>query len=256
MKTVIKTIHPFKIFLNILFFIGMGWATMLPSFAQDISGSSMNLPSAVLPLALPSSDKSEPANATSTPDTSSSSKNEKPAKVLEALDSKATASVKETIRKLENSGGISLDDLNTIRQMISKIDALIEAEKRLAELDKLRLGAEHENKSIAAAIPASAISPMPMPIPSLSQYTPSATSAPVYTPPLVSDLEILRIIGSGGHYVAVVKVGGQTKRVQVGDRLEGQTVINITATSIEFDQPKNKPTVYVKNVDTVFGSTR
>lgn len=256
MKTVIKMNKSSNILAPLAFFVGLGLLIGAPVQAADVSAPASNPPSVPSLNTPPKLDPLPETTATANLAEPSVS----PIKIEKPVDSKSANSIKDTIRKVENSNSVSLEDLNTVRQMIAKIDVLIEAEKRLAELDKIRNQEQHESfgskTSLASVIPASAISPMPLP--PVPQYTPTmAQPAPVMPAPApAADLDIVRIIGSGGHYVAVVKVDGQSKKVQVGDHLNGGTVVGITSTSIEFDPNKVKPVVYVKNVENVFGSGR
>ena len=186
-------------------------------------------------------------------------------KSIDAMDVKVPDSVKDTMKKLNTAENLTLDDLNSARQTIAKIDVMIEIEKKLTELDKLRQDRDGVGaKPLAAAIPASAISPLPAP--SLPQFTPPALpSLPLFnkepqhvSPPPVStgtSGDISRIIGTGGHYAAMVKNGDQTKIVQVGDHFDGATVLSISATGVQVEDGKATRTIHVKNVENVFSDS-
>lgn len=187
----------------------------------------------------------------------------KNAKPIEATDIRVPDSVKEAIRRLDAAETMTLDDLNNARQAIAKIDALIEIEKKLNELDKLRQEHDSNAKPLAAAIPASAINALPPP--SLPQFTPPPLpslppmnmSHNVEPPPVFNSGpsgEISRIIGTGGRYIAMIKSGDTTKTIEVGDHFDGGIVSNISATSIQIDEGKTTRTLHIKNVENVFGS--
>ena len=78
-----------------------------------------------------------------------------------SVDNKIPDSVKDVIKNLNaKTDDVTLDDLNAARQAVAKLDALIEIEKRLADLEKIRQEREaNNNKAMMAAIPASALAP-------------------------------------------------------------------------------------------------
>ena len=172
------------------------------------------------------------------------------ANTLENLENKVPDSVKEVMKHLDKTTeDVTLDDLNSARQAVAKIEALIELEKHLVELDKIRQ--EREKKiSFAGAIPASALQPPP----SLSSISLPANAPP----PVMAErpLEVSRIMGRNGRYSAVVKMSDdKTRTVQVGDHLpNGDTVLGITATEVELGRGSNHQSLHIKNVDTVFGN--
>jgi hypothetical protein len=189
-----------------------------------------------------------------------SDKDQKGVKGLTSAEDKITDSVKGVVKHIGTTDSLTLDDLNTARQAVAKIEALIDIEKHLAELEKVRSERDGGNTKIAAAIPASALAPMPPPLSSqLQNLTPPPVSpAPVVNPMMSSsNLEVSRIIGGAGRYSAIIKTtDGQNKTIQVGDKLsEGSTVVGITSAGVELDQNGKTRMVHVKNVNTVFGDS-
>jgi type IV pilus biogenesis protein PilP len=173
---------------------------------------------------------------------------------LSETEEKVSDSVRDVVRHLGTAENITIDDLNSARQVVARIEALIDVEKHMAELEKLR--SEREGvKSLASAIPASALrAPTQYVAPPVSP--PPVTNAAVNVMPNFEP-EVSRIVGSDGHYTAMIKMpDGQTKQIKVGDRLSnGSKVLAIGASGIEVDQNGTQHTFNVKNVDTVFGGS-
>jgi len=160
-------------------------------------------------------------------------------------------SVKEIVKHLDRATteDMTLDDLNAARQAVARIEALIDIEKHLAELDRVRQ--EREKKtSFAAAIPASALQP---PISSITSPVSGRPSMPASE----NFGEILRIMGRNGHYSALVKMSNEkTKTVEVGDQLsDGSKVVAITTTGVDVVNHGTRQSLHIKNVDTVFGGS-
>jgi len=169
---------------------------------------------------------------------------------LEAMESGVPDSVKDVVNHLGNgTENITLDDLNSAREAIAKLDALIDIEKRLADLEKLRR--EREGQSLAGAIPASALN------------LPNRSGPPMSMPPMPpmpmamsgAGIEVVRIEGTEGHYMALVKSGGETTAAHVGDHLaDGSIVSDITAQGVEIKQNKGERMVRIKDMETVSGN--
>ncbi len=179
------------------------------------------------------------------------------------FDTKVPASVHDVIRRINTADTLTLDDLNAARQAVVKIDALIEVERKINELNKLRQERESGGaaKSLATAIPVSALAPPPMVIPaSPPPAQPVRVAEPMAAPPVVAPPapvgEVVRIIGSEGHYSAVAKSMDQNKIIQVGDHFAGGTVISISTAGVVVDQGKTTQTLHIKNVGNIFTSTR
>jgi hypothetical protein len=166
-------------------------------------------------------------------------------KNISAMEDKVQDSVKNVVKQLSTIDNVNLDDLNTARQAVVKLELLIDIEKHLAELDKIR--AEHGGeKSVMAALPASALTAPP------SMTTSRNRSASTFEAPSpVSHAEVTRVAGTDGHYTALV----QGKFVQVGDSMpDGTTVVAISPKDVS---TKSKDgTIHrlkVKGVDEIYG---
>jgi type IV pilus biogenesis protein PilP len=186
-------------------------------------------------------------------------------KNISAMEEKVSESAKNVVKHLDVSAdATSLADLNRARQTITRIDAMIDVERRLNELEKLReerhdAHSSSMTASLAGAIPASALG-----MPTHSSSTPVAPPAfgqeEQKTKPAVSPQrpEISRIYGTGGQYVAALKFsGGEMKSVRAGDKIgDGETVRAITASSVDIGGKETSYTLRVKNIDVVFSAVR
>ncbi|MDX2027612.1 MAG: hypothetical protein SFW62_03135 [Alphaproteobacteria bacterium] len=187
--------------------------------------------------------------------TGASGKNEKG---LAAAEEKVSDSVKSVVKHLNRTADdVTLDDLNSARQAVAKLEALIDIEKRISELEKIRQEREGGG-SLAAAIPASALRPSVAAPPMPMSSSPSATPAVAMPAPAPGVMELSRVIGSTGHYSAVIKMSdGQLETGRVGDRLsDGSVISKVTMKEVELKQGAAKrTTLRVKNVNTVVGSS-
>ncbi len=187
------------------------------------------------------------------------------AKALSAMEDKITDNAKSVVKRLDTADTTTISDLNAARQTVTRIEAMIDVEKRLGELEKLRN--ERNSRSLAAtmpipagfagAIPASALQPLPRPGASAAAMPDSPEAAPVMhfgsgRP------EIVRISGTEGKYVAVLKLpDGEKKSVKVGDKVSGRgTVRSITSSSVEVADKGTSYTLRVKNVDAIYSVMR
>lgn len=213
-------------------------ATLAPSGAAPAGAPSIALPAPDASMPVPGGLGNTPASR---------------AKNLSALEDKVSDSVKNVVKQLSSIDSVNLDDLNTARQAVAKLDILIDIEKHLAELDKIhneRSGGSE--KALAAAIPASALAAPPsLTSTALPKTTTHFDSQPISAP--APRAEISKIIGADGHYIAVV----QSKNYKVGDSLpNGDTITSITARQVT---TKAKDGVMhqlkVRGVDEVFGRT-
>jgi type IV pilus biogenesis protein PilP len=173
-------------------------------------------------------------------------------KNIAALEEKATDNAKSTLKTLDGTDALTLDDLNRARQTVARIDAMIDIEKRLGELEKLRDGKNGGSSSnFANAIPASALTPMPRAI-SRTPSFPTGQEMPVVMHVAPSKPEISRIVGADGKYEAVLKMSdGETRTVRIGDTLNGGTVRWITPSAVGFDEKGQTSVLHIKNVDIV-----
>jgi type IV pilus biogenesis protein PilP len=197
-------------------------------------------------------------------------KGDKGKKGIENVEEEVTDSVKDVLKRLsEVENDMTIDDLNSARQAIAKMDVLIDIEKKLGEYEKLK--SERESKAGISAIPASALGlPPGMGRPGMPPMMPGGDPAAMGMPPVfmsqnmnnvevssqnMNNVEVSRIIGGGGRYTAMIKSpGGEDKTMQVGDRLsDGTKITSITAAGVELGEGEKKRFIRVKDVDTVFG---
>jgi type IV pilus biogenesis protein PilP len=175
----------------------------------------------------------------------------KEGKSLKEVENKASDAAKEVIRNFSStSEGATLDDLNSAKMAVAKIDALIELEKHLAELEKIRNEREGHSTTIAA-IPASALAPPPMPVskPAITEEKPAPRK-------VAATLEVQQISGSVGNISAQLLVNGQSKTVRVGDELpDGSLVTDITANGVTIRRDGVLHRLQMKSVDFVYGRT-
>jgi type IV pilus biogenesis protein PilP len=181
-------------------------------------------------------------------------------KNISAMEEKITENAKNAIKRLDVvSDSTSLADLNHVRQTITRIEAMIDVEKRLSELAKLRN--ERHSSSVSSAlegaIPASALGMpaqnLPLPPSPLSDEEQKARRESSSSHP-----EISRIFGTGGKYTAILKfTNGDLKSVKVGDKVaNNDTVRTITSSSVEIGGKETSYTLRVKNVDVVYSVGR
>lgn len=186
---------------------------------------------------------------------------------------KIPESIKGVIKRLNaETNEISLEDLNSAREAVAKLDMLIDIEKRLNDLADLRK--EREEKllnSLESSIPDSVFGHQqrkhgpfykkqgdktisePPPYESSLQQTsspqlPLAVSSP--------DVSVQRIIGSSGKYTAIIKFGGEEKKVvREGDKLsDGSVVKEITNQGIILVRGKERRTIKIKDINIVLNN--
>lgn len=189
---------------------------------------------------------------------------------MPGLPGKVPGSVKEVVKKLNtDSDSVTLENLNEAREAVVKLDVLIDIEKRLNDLAKLRRAREEDESSVADAIPASALGlsaatqapvlPPPITAPALPVATMAPTPvAPVHSSsPQISDLEVMQITGASGRFAAQIKeAGGSTRIVHVGDKLsDGSKVsaISISGVSVTTGS-KSRKTFAIKDAPAIFVS--
>jgi len=176
---------------------------------------------------------------------------------------KVPDSVKKVVNSLNDAtDGVTLENLNSAREAVVKLDVLIDIEKRLNDLSKLRKTRQGESDAFADALPHSAFQP---PAIDLSQSAPPPSLIPQPSQGInhaqmimpSTNIEVVRVSGASGHYSAQVKdVDGTTKSVRAGDKLaDGSTINSISRDGVTvstFD--KKTKTIPVKDVGTVFSS--
>jgi len=182
-------------------------------------------------------------------------------KSVARTEEKVIESARELVKKLDSSADeTALSDLNKARQTVSRIEAMIDVEKRLTELDRLRNerrgGPQMGNipAALAGAIPASALTMPRGAAKSGKSYLAPNSNQMVVMPAKPSRPTIARIIGTNGKYIAVLKMSEkEEKAVKVGDKVsDGETVRAITSSSVEIGGKGTSYTLNVKNVDVVY----
>jgi hypothetical protein len=168
-------------------------------------------------------------------------------------------SIKGVIKRLNTATeNVTLEDLNSAREAVAKLDILIDIEKRLNDLSNLRQ--EREEKSLVNAIPASALGmrgaahPAPSFLPPSDQTMGQNIAAQPSVMMPSSSIEVQRITGAAGRYSALVKSGeGKASFVRAGDKLsDGSVVQDITSHGLTLQKGNSKRTVQVKDVAVVF----
>jgi len=181
-------------------------------------------------------------------------------KTINALEDKASESAKTTIKHLDSTTDtVTFEDLNSARQTIARIDALIEVEKHMSELDKLRgeRGGAISSSALAGVIPASALRQPALMAPAPSLPTmPSEEMRPRMSMPMMPS-EVSRIMGSEGTYSAVLKLSdGSVRNVRVGDKVSDGTVQWISSSAVGLEVRGETRILRVKNVDAVYSVLR
>ena len=187
------------------------------------------------------------------------------------VTAKMPDSVKNVVKRLNSATeGVTLDDLNSAREAIAKLDVLIDIEKRLSDLADIRKEREEKVGLLEGAIPESALKgnkgfqAPPVILPSSnSAVSPQITLQPVQTGPASLGLpaaslpsvvpmpmgggmepQIVRISGANANYTAQIKeASGSIKRVRVGDKLpDGSVVTAISSKGLTYTLPDHKTT--------------
>jgi hypothetical protein len=216
-----------------------------PSLSSPPSGSAPTTASA------PAADPFAPSPVG---DASSALKNHDKEKMAN-LEDKVTDSVKNVVKQFASTDSVNLEDLNTARQAVAKLEVLIDIEKHLADLDKIR-SERNENKSLSSSIPASALVPpssiMPAGAPPMG-FTPSTPDQMAFMPPVSHHVEVSRVIGVNGRFTAVI----EDKSYNIGDTLpNGSTVVGISAREVELKEKGGEiKTLHIKGVTQIYGNT-
>lgn len=175
---------------------------------------------------------------------------------------KVPASVKGVVKRLNTATkDVTIEDLNSAREAVIKLDVLIDIEKRLNDLTTLRQEREEKEGSFSGDIPAGALGgKMPPPSLSLSAFPNSTPPSvpPVSMPLIVSEQEIdvTKIMGAAGRYVASIKTAsGESRQVKAGDKLpDGSIIDSVSRHGVTVLFPSKKKTTFqVKDVGAVFG---
>jgi len=207
----------------------------------------------------------DPVSIPAKADVSSDSVSEAPKsksmrKNISAMEDKAVAAAKTTIKRLDAGSDVTtLEDLNMARQTVTRIEAMIELEKRLKELDKLRGASRssYSSEQMDEVMPSPAMIPQ---IPASSIAPPAVTALPEPVAPISSSSrpEIAQIYGTGGKYSAVLKFSDTEKRiVRVGDKInDDETVMMITSSTVVIGGKKKSYVLPVKNGGLFYNAMR
>ena len=175
-------------------------------------------------------------------------------KSVTELDDKAVDSGRATLRHLDTSSdNLTIEDLNSARQTVARIDAMIEVEKRMAELEKLR-GERSSGgaapAALASAIPASALTPPP----SISTFRTAEEMHPHFS----TGMSVTRVVGTEGKYSAVLKLGnGEQRTVKVGDQVSGNVLVRwISPSAVGVEEGNETRVLHIKSIDTVYSAAR
>jgi type IV pilus biogenesis protein PilP len=193
-------------------------------------------------------------------------------KNVSAMEDKISDNAKNVVKHMDTSEPMTLEDLNSARQTVARIEAMIDVEKHMAELEKLRSergGSAGHASGLASAIPASALAPMPLPTPTASPSPVGVTHSPLAsTPvkpvekekpkPVLSNAEISRITGAEGKYSAVLRLAnGDMKTVKAGDQVADHATVRwISSSSVVVEENGETHTLHIKNVDAIFSAMR
>lgn|GEM_PF-3006637 len=242
-------------------------APKVDSAADDLktvaASATESVPASIAPAPAPVA-AAAPAPAVSASKTLPSSREESLVKSVTKMSDKAMDAAKDKIKDLESMEETTLQDLTEARQTITRIDAMIDMEKKINELQKIRADRRSIGVDKARIAPPSldALLPPVAPIAGIAPAPAMPVSFPTITP-VSSKPEVAHIQGTEGRYVAVLKFGTSKDRqsVRIGDKLpNGDVVESITSSSVVLmpaGKGKRTPyTINVKNVDVVHGSVR
>lgn len=180
---------------------------------------------------------------------------------------KVPESVKNVLDKMDKvSEDVTLEDLNSAREAIAKLDVLIDIEKRLTDLAGIRK--EREEKSMTAvanALPRNSYAPPPVlggtpasyGLPASIPSEPTNFDAPVLKPVAMgpTKIDVLKIVGAEGRYTAYVKDSEEAKGKQIhqGDKMsDGSIVSSISRSGVALTKGSKTSTFQVKDVAKVF----
>ena len=224
--------------------VAMAWGAWGVAHAAD-SGASGTA-------GMPPADPAQPAFDAKEAESGAGKKTEKN---LHALENQVTDAAKDAVKKLGSSSlDMTLEDLNSARTAVAKINAIIEVEKSLSELDKIRDERAKDNPVqtpvVIPQLPAAAVQPPPPPMPMIPQPVmfpqpvmpdPMPSVAPKKAEPSSKPIEkpqpevaVERVVGANGTYSAVLSVNGDARAVRVGDRIaDVGVVVNITVRGVD-----------------------
>lgn len=167
---------------------------------------------------------------------------------------KVPDSVVSVINKLNTtSTNTTLDDLNTAREAVAKLDVLIDIEKRLNDLAKLRKARAESRESMVSPIPASSLLPSGVDRVQASSSSRRVEAAPVMSS---SSMKVDRIYGANGRYQALIDVGsGKSVPVKEGDKIsDGSVVQSISKNGVVLVKDKKTRTIKVNDMLSAYNS--
>ncbi len=169
---------------------------------------------------------------------------------FDSLKNEVPSSVRKVVEKLnETTDDLTLDDLNDARAAVAKLEALLDIEKKLTDIAKIRQDREEvENPPVVNPVPMSA----------LYQPPPMGNMPPMARPPSrggPEEVEVERITGASGKYVATYKDPmGEKHTVRKGDKMkDGSMVKAISRRGVTLSKNKKVVTLRVKDVNNIFG---
>ncbi|MGE4350878.1 MAG: hypothetical protein AB7E52_01660 [Bdellovibrionales bacterium] len=175
---------------------------------------------------------------------------------------KIPKSVKKVVKSLsDTTENITLENLNAAREAVVKLDVLIDIEKRLNDLAKLRQereGGGGIDNTMAAppSIDPSVLMPPSAGMPSIpdQQVMPQTQMANLGNISSSSLYEVVRIVGASGNYAAQIKDAGNLQLVHVGDTLsDGSRVKSISKSGVSLQRSdKSRETLSMKDAPVFF----
>ncbi|HAX92160.1 MAG TPA: hypothetical protein DCY07_08165 [Rhodospirillaceae bacterium] len=250
-------------------FAGIVFAVAAPVFAQNEVAQTNSVVQAdvavVSPAVAPAAASSAAPAAKESIDSINIKEKAKDAKVKDeegASSGEIPDSVKDVVERLNTATkDVTIEDLNSAREAVVKLDVLIDIEKRLNDLATLRQEREEKANEVAADATYGAAGmgggapmapPALMPAP---QGSPTAPPVPAMAFP-EKDIEVSKVVGASGRYMATIKdADGTSRQVRVGDKLlDGSVVDAISRSGVTVVSPsKKRNTIQVKDIGTVFG---
>lgn len=158
---------------------------------------------------------------------------------------------------------VTLEDVARAQDALARLDLLLDIEKKINEIEKVRddrksIGKSFSRDSVGSGgfgqIPASALSlpmgggsPFRPSTPSVSQPKPQAP-APAAPRASADGYTVEQITGSNGRYRAIISdSGGKKSTVSTGEKLSGFTVSNISATGVTLTSGKDRKVLPVES---------
>ncbi|HBM91176.1 MAG TPA: hypothetical protein DD400_04805 [Rhodospirillaceae bacterium] len=169
---------------------------------------------------------------------------------FDSLKDEVPSSVKDVVERLnETTDDLTLDDLNAARAAVAKLEALLDIEKKLTDIAKVRQDREEvENPPVVDPVPMSALY-QPPPMGAMPPVTRSFSKGGP------KEVDIERITGAAGRYAATYKDGmGEKHTIRKGDKMkDGSLVKAISRRGVTLSKNKKLVTLRVKDVNNIFG---